>query len=144
MSTQIDFKQVASLDLPPMTTISSFVNSNHIFMYGNEEFLLALSCVGFIIYSQKTLGESLNTTSDTQSEALLFELQQFISFQEALLSELKVRHELCSISLCCKYASGWRMLQTDSARCVMPTSRAKVLAVLWKGVDTSLRCSFSY
>ena len=100
MSTQIDFKQVASLDLPPMTTISSFVNSNHIFMYGNEEFLLALSCVGFIIYSQKTLGESLNTTSDTQSEALLFELQQFISFQEALLSELKVRHELCSISLC--------------------------------------------
>lgn len=77
ISTQIDFKQVASLDLPPMTTISSVLCSNYIFIFANEEFILALSFEGFIIFSQKTFSETLNTTSDLQSEACLFELQQF-------------------------------------------------------------------
>jgi hypothetical protein len=78
--------------------VFSVFSSKQIFIY-NEEIIVALCFVAFVLFSQKTLGDTVRATFAERRASVLAELLQFLSAKDALLAELLSQHALRSHSV---------------------------------------------
>ncbi len=68
------------------------LSSKHIFIY-NEETLVLISFIGFVLFSYRMLSESIENSFNQRSEAIFSELQNSLRFKENLLKELLEEHK---------------------------------------------------
>jgi len=68
------------------------LSSKHIFIY-NEETLVLISFIAFLITCQKMAGESLKNSLDERSQMIAQELQNFYTLKEQLILELIEEHQ---------------------------------------------------
>nr|AKZ24574.1 ATPase subunit 4 [Plantago patagonica] len=74
------------------------LSSKNISIY-NEEMIVALCFIGFIIVCRKSLGKTFKTILDERIQAIQEELQQFLNPNEAVLLESNEQQRLFRISL---------------------------------------------
>lgn len=67
--------------------VFSVLSSKQIFIY-NEEIIVALSFIAFIIFTSRNFGNSLKESFDARSDLISKQLQQSLDSQQTLLSEL--------------------------------------------------------
>ena len=68
------------------------LSSKHIFIY-NEETLVLISFIAFIITCQKMAGESIKNSLNERSQVIAQELQNFYTLKEQLILELIEEHQ---------------------------------------------------
>lgn len=85
------------LVITTILVLSVFVSKN-IFIF-NEEIIVALSFLGFVLFSQRALGDQVKNFFDERQTNILSELQQFMTSQENYLIESMKQHELRSSNL---------------------------------------------
>jgi hypothetical protein len=78
--------------------VFSVFSSKQILIY-NEEIIVALSFVAFVLFSQRALGDTVRATFADRRASVLAELLQFLSAKDALLAELLSQHALRSQSV---------------------------------------------
>lgn len=68
------------------------LSSKHIFIY-NEETLVLISFIAFVITCQKMAGESIKNSLNERSQVIAQELQNFYNLKEQLILELIEEHQ---------------------------------------------------
>lgn len=68
------------------------LSSKNIIIY-NEEILIAISFLGFVVFSSQTMSDSIAESFDARSQAIQSELQSYYDFKEEVIRELLEEHK---------------------------------------------------
>lgn len=109
------------------------LSSKNILIY-NEEMIVALCFIGFIILSRKSLGNTFKMTLDGRIQAIQEELQQFLNPNEVVLLESNEQQRLLRISL---RICGTVVESLPIARCA-PKCEKTVQALLCRNLNVKL------
>jgi hypothetical protein len=109
------------------------LSSKKILIY-NEEMIVALCFIGFIIFSRKSLGQTFKVTLDSRIQAIQEELQQFLNPNEVVLLSSNEQQRLLRISL---RICGTVVESLPMARCT-PKCEKTVQALLCRNLNVKL------
>jgi hypothetical protein len=125
------------LVITTILVLSVFISKN-IFIF-NEEIIVALSFVGFVLFSQRALGLVLFNYFNDRQASILSELQHFMSSQEESLKARSQQYELRSLNLrASAQMIGDSCINDMIIRCV-PKCKQTVQAVLSQQYEQKLK-----
>jgi hypothetical protein len=122
--------------------VLSVFSSKQIFIF-NEEIIVALSFVAFVLFTQQMFGNNIKALFDERQAGILTELQQYCDLKDTLLAESIKQYELRSINL--KPSTqmvGDICISEIKTRCA-PKCKQTVLSILSQQYDSKLKTLFS-
>lgn len=103
-------------------------------LINNEEIIVALCFIGFLIFSRNSLGHTFKATLDGRMESIQEELLQFYNPNEVILEESNEQQRLLRISL---LICGTVVESLPTARCA-PKCEKTVQALLCRNLNVKL------
>lgn len=103
-------------------------------LINNEEIIVALCFIGFLIFSRNSLGNTFKATLDGRMESIQEELLQFYNPNEVILEESNEQQRLLRISL---LICGTVVESLPTARCA-PKCEKTVQALLCRNLNVKL------
>nr|BCT42953.1 ATPase subunit 4 [Musa ornata] len=110
---------------------SIYASSSKNISINNEEIIVALCFIGFLIFSRKSLGNTFKDTLDGRMESIQEELQQFYNHNEVLPVESNALQRLLRISL---FICGTVVAALPTERCA-PKCEKTVKALLCRNLN---------